>query len=542
VSKLVIEASTHHHRTGGLSKMTEIKSFIRYQNRNKNRPDLIYGTLCTPKRENNKKINNEKWLGRVIDKEKQIYYTRELGYYNFSSDFCVQKLSSDVYKYYADADNLKNTKKGLAIKRKLEDNRQIVDFGSTFIIYEHIKKNNLELLFNFNSIQERDTFLSLIAYCIVESGGYSYANEWWENNYLKFMYPYADLRSHHISELLVKVGKEPFFRNFFENYLNYINKNETKNNILIDSTGLPKAIICPYAAINNHDSMFSNEIRLISVIDKGTGLPIYYRYVPGNVIDVNTLQNILFELKEYDINIDWLILDAGYYSEEILTELYDNNIPFMTKMVPSYKLYGLLVKKYAPNIINSDNLVLYGDRNLFIIKDSVTLFKNQISAFAYICCDEDAKHNEFRDYMNKYDPKKVTDEQFAEDLLYQGIFIIITTIDLSIKDVIPCYYARQSVEQFFDFLKNDIDLLPLRIYNEQTFSGHLMISFIATIIYFAIDKELKKKGIAFSSALKSLKFLHGRIYKDKILPSIPTKKSNDIFKALKIKLNNQILL
>jgi hypothetical protein len=542
VSKLIVEASTHHHCTGGLSKMTEIKSFIRYQNRNKNRPELIYGTLCTPKRENNKKINNEKWLGRVIDKEKQIYYTKELGYYNFSPDFSVQKLSREAYKYYADADNLKNTKKGLVIKSKLERNRQIVDFGSTFLIYEYIKKINFESLFNFNSIQERDTILSLIAYCIVESSEYSYANEWWENSYLKFMYPYADLRSQRINELLVKIGKESYFRNFFENYLNYIRKIETKTNVLIDSTGLPNAIKCPYTAINNHNGIFSNEIRLISVVDKITGFPIYCRYVSGNVINVNTLQNTLFELKEYDINIDWLILDAGYHSEEYLTELYDNNIPFMAKMLPSYELYGLLVKKYAPNIINSDNLVLYGDRKLFIIKDSVTLFKNQISAFAYICCDEDTKHNEFKEYMNKYDPKKITNEQFTDDLLHQGVFIIITTIDLSINDVIPYYYTRQPLEQFFNFLNNDINLLLLRTHNEETFSGHIIICFIATFIYFSIDKELKKKGISFNSALKSLKFLHGHIYKDIILPSIPTKKMNDIFKALKIKLSNQISL
>jgi hypothetical protein len=153
---------TTPHCTGGLSKMTEIKTFIRYQNRNKNRPELVYGTLCTLKRENNKKINNEKCLGRVIDKEKQIYYTKEIGYYKFSSDLSAQKLTSDDYKYYADADNLINTKKGLIIKSKFEKNRQIEDFGSNFVIYEHIKKSNLELLFNFNSIQERDTFYRLL--------------------------------------------------------------------------------------------------------------------------------------------------------------------------------------------------------------------------------------------------------------------------------------------------------------------------------------------------------------------------------------------
>jgi hypothetical protein len=145
---------------------------------------------------------------------------------------------------------------------------------------------------------------------------------------------------------------------------------------------------------------------------------------------VITLKNTLFELKEYGINIDRLILDAGYYSEENLKELYKLNIPFMTRMVPRYSVYDLLLKKYAPNIVNHDNFVEYGHRELYIIKDRIMLFDDQIPVFVYVCCDMEKRHKEYRDYMNKYNHKKTTKQKFDEDMLKFGIFILVSTVEL----------------------------------------------------------------------------------------------------------------
>jgi transposase len=309
---------------------------------------------------------------------------------------------------------------------------------------------------------------------------------------------------------------------------------------LIDSTGLPNAIKCPYTAVNNHNGKISNEIRLISVIDKLTGFPIYYRFVPGNIVDVSTLKNILLEMKEYNINIDRLILDAGYYSDDNIIELYQSKIPFMTRLIPKYSIYNLLIKKYAPNIIERANYVEYGTRHLYIIKDSVMVARDQIPVYAYICCDTDKKNNDYNEYIKNNNMNDISDEKFNNDMLKMGIFIIISTFDLETNEVLPCYYTRQAVEQFFDYLKNDIDLLPLRTHSENTFSGHLMLCFIATIVYLSIDNSLKEKGLSFYSSLKSLKLFNGRVYNDKIIPSVPTKQVNSILRALKIKLEDKI--
>ena len=45
---------------------------MRLQNRNPKRPELTYATLCTHQRLDGRKINNEQWLGRVIDQGKNI--------------------------------------------------------------------------------------------------------------------------------------------------------------------------------------------------------------------------------------------------------------------------------------------------------------------------------------------------------------------------------------------------------------------------------------------------------------------------------------
>ena len=69
------------------------------------------------------------------------------------------------------------------------------------------------------------------------------------------------------------------------------------------------------------------------------GLPIYFRYCPGNVIDVSTLITTIKELKKNGVNTKFSILDAGDYSEENIRRLYYNNISFITRLPVKLKLY-----------------------------------------------------------------------------------------------------------------------------------------------------------------------------------------------------------
>ena len=47
----------------------------------------------------------------------------------------------------------------------------------------------------------------------------------------------------------------------------------------------------------------------IERIDQETGLPIYFRYCPGNVVDVSTLGRTIEELKQMGVNTKFSVME-----------------------------------------------------------------------------------------------------------------------------------------------------------------------------------------------------------------------------------------
>jgi hypothetical protein len=521
--------------------MPKSQGFIRYQIRSKRNVNIEYGTFCVAKWDKICKKNDETWLGRVINKEEGIFYTKILGYYKFKIPSTFEQLSEKESEKYIIIDKAKNLKLGRIKNIKINQRPNTIHLGLSYVINKFILKTGLDKIIPFGTPKDKDSILSLINYKIASNDCYCDAYEWWESDFCRYLYPYADLKQQIISELLAKIGTEKYFRNFFDNYLHYLDKININNNVLIDGTGLKNTIDYPLSPVNNHNGIISNEIILMSVIDRITGLPIYYRYVPGNIVDINTLKKTINELLEYNIQIHRLILDAGYYSEENIAELIALNIPFMTRMHQKNGTYEVLIKQIGPNLQKNENLVKYNHRNIFVKKVQIKIFNSQIPVTAFVCCDPIVKADQYKNYYKNFD-NNIDNDKFDYDLLNMGMFIIVTTIDVSPEEVLPCYYSRQSVEQLFDYIKNTIDTVPLRVQSEETFSGHIMLCFLATIIYHSLDIELRKSGIIFFQAKESLLRLHGNVYNKNLIPDVANKLVNDVLKALKIKLDAKILL
>ncbi|MDR1085950.1 MAG: hypothetical protein LBP22_14120 [Deltaproteobacteria bacterium] len=70
----------------------------------------------------------------------------------------------------------------------------------------------------------------------------------------------------------------------------------------------------------------ANEVRLIYVTDRETFDPIYYRAIPGNIVDVAALKGTVCELKSLNVNVGYSAPDAGYNSESSLEELFSSGI------------------------------------------------------------------------------------------------------------------------------------------------------------------------------------------------------------------------
>ena len=461
-------------------------------------------------------------LGRVIDKDGGVFQSRERGMFRYTLEdgFC------DLPDAYSEK----------ASPAKVE--RLILDFGDSFFLSQYLEQQAFKEAFYQVLPGQTDTLLSLVFYRILTDKKAScYADMWWQGNYASVLFPKAKLASQRISEFLVEVGGEEVQTRFFQEYFRLLYGGRGAAGILIDSSGLPNASKMSVTQISNHNGDINLEARLIYVIDRKTGMPIYFRYCPGNIIDVTTLCTTLAELRQYRIDIDYAIVDAGYYSADNVKELYKNHVRFLTRLAPNRTLFKDIAKGRLPGLMTSANALRYGNRLLYMRKVSVDLYGN--AGFAYVGVDVDSRNQQMKKAAFAAIDDKLTPEDADSRMSKLGVFMIISSEDIGIDEILPLYYTRQQVEQVFDLGKNNVDILPLRIQNEDTFRGHLMITFLATVLLQKLQRDIlakskKKDKINPEGALFALRNQKCKVYIDEIVPQEAVKRINDVYKLFKM--------
>jgi hypothetical protein len=481
------------------------KGFIRYEQKN----GVEYASVYRAKRVGSKKTNDIEWLGRVINKEKGIYRSRERGTFTFTLDGGAVEQQPTIIE------------------------KLILDFGDSYFLNEILERNGFKGLIKATFGELADTVMSLILYRSLQQGASCYAQTWWEGSYSRFLYPNASLSSQRVSESLKTIGDERVQRGFFHEYLRYIAP-LCGNGILVDSTGLPNDICFPLTAINNHRGEISNEARLVLVLDKDSGMPLYFRYVAGNIVDVSTLETTLSEARAYGVNVNYAIVDAGYYSEKNIQALHGSKISFVMRMVSNRKIYKSLISEHATDIEDAKYLVKYRNRFVYIKRVEIDLFGKM--GYAYIAEDMDRKHDEVKKYIcDALENNDASPEEMNAEIRRKGLFILVASDPIDTNDILPLYYTRQTIEQVFDIGKNNVDLLPLRVHGIESFRGHLLLSFLTSAAYVMVNKVLKKTDVCAVGAYRILRNMKCKVFDSKIIVQEANKKMNDIAKKANLK-------
>ena len=484
------------------------KGFIRYQIKN----GVEYAAINKAKRIGGRKINEVEWLGRVIDKEKGIYQSRERGTFTFSFESGVTEMS-------------------LVRNEKL-----ILEFGDSYLLHEILARSGFLSLIREVFEEQADVLLSLVFYKTLLGGANRYAKNWWDGSYGRILFPNARLASQRISEAYKLFGDERLQRRFFRKYLAYISpksKSKSRNGLLIDSTGLPNDISIPLTAIKNHNGTVSNEAKLILVLERKGGMPIYFRYAAGNIVDVSTLESTIAEVRAYDIEVGHAIIDAGYFSEKNIKAMHGSKISFILRMPANRKLYKDLVGAHKSTLESAEHLVKYGDRFVYIKRVAINLYGHK--CYAYVAKDINRSHDETKRYiLENYDNKDITPEEMDAAIQSKGLFVLVSSQRVEPRNILPLYYQRTAIEQVFDISKHNADLLPLRVHSEDAFRGHLLLSFITSVAYLIVNKALKGSNVCAQGAWRILRNLRCKVFDDSFIVQEADKQMNDIAKHVKI--------
>lgn len=434
------------------------------------------------------------YLGKVIDKERRIFWKRKEGYYAFDPETGTARQPDPQFLPDVPVQQ-DGRKKGPPV---------LVDFGDAYFLDRLLDEiGYLEVLKKI-PCSNFDTLRSLISFYTLDCGVASRAKAWYMQSYASYLYPKANLHEQRISETLRKIGSPESFNEFITAHIKYILENTDGDlSVLIDSTGLPNSCNLPCTRISVHEGEVNLEFRLIAVIQKSTGLPLYYEYIEGNIVDISTLERTVLLMSEYGCDIQYCIGDAGYCNPGVMEKLVLSGIDFMTRLNPAYNLFKNTYEKYKEQLHNGTGdkcvTVRYGNRLVRIIKEKQTVgfdkeSKEPCEGFVYLCLDVQANASKIDHLLSSKKARGKTTEELIKMMEKYGVFAIVSTRDIPQEQLLPEYYVRQSVEQYFDFGKNYANYLPVHQHSEETMRGHLLLSFISTFVFVLINNRLGTAG------------------------------------------------
>lgn len=497
------------------------------------KPSGTYATAANSVRgEDGKSVKVDKiYLGKVIDLEKGIFESKERGLFTFDVET----------GNFGDANLAEVPKKESRGKRTAT-----LDFGNAYVFDRYLKDSGIGACIDACGCQNPDTFRALLAYYVFTDEPNSWASTWYDGNYAKLLYPSADMDDRRISEFLRRLGSPDVRMEFFKSYIPLI-CGKDPHSFIIDSLGIPNSIHMPVTAISNHNGELSLEVRMILVCRRTDRMPIYFRYVAGNVIDSSTLIRTADELECMGLNIDYILMDAGYCTLQNMVALLEHHIGFVTRLKPNFTAFREMVRDNLGKL-GPGTRVKHKDRFLRVYSEERVLQEGTGKVWFHLIRDEDAQYTEDKRIYEKWQEGRITEAERDEAYETSGLFILVSSYWLSSEDVIPTYFERGGIEQLIDTGRNSCRLSEAAVHSEEAMNGKWLIQFTALAVVRGMQNtitvakqrmmaskrknkdDIPGRNMCVDQALSALRNQKCDVFEKKILPREKSKDVNTAYR------------
>ena len=361
-------------------------------------------------------------LGLVVDKDNLLFFKEEQGFFHFNpEDQTCTEIPSEHLPSWMEERTLRHKRPPV-----------IVDFGGSYFLDELIKGINYNTVLDKITYQNRDRLYAMLQYYILSNRAANGAEGWYQHNFTKFLYPHANLASARISEFLEAVGSDENRRDFLQEHISYLLKSTDEELcILVDSTGMPNKCDLEYTRVSAHEGDVNIEFRVIVVVQKSTGLPVYFEMIPGNVVDVSTIDMIIQKLKNLGYKVEYSLGDSAYSCPAVLERLVLSGIDFMTRLNPAYDTYKNAVENNLANLDEHGKNVLFHNRTVKILKIPTVIATDKdgkdVTGFVYLCRDINSWHGKSNHFLNSKKVKSYTSEEREAECDRFGLFALVST-------------------------------------------------------------------------------------------------------------------
>ena len=424
-------------------------------------------------------------------------------------------------------------------------------FGDSYLLLKFLEKAGLIAILRtvFNKDGDYERVLAHIVHGVMRDGSRITCDNFIAKSFASYVLKdiaVASLRTD--TDFFKTMGRDETKMTFFKTFIAAMRKDNPSfgTGCYIDSTPLPNDIEDnPFNALCCHGVSSSTvQMRLVLVLDEETGLPVWYDVIPGNVLDINTVMDVLNDVGDnLDIVINSLVLDAGYTSKELLTAFHIGTDKTIIGRMPNRKgyPYKTLYWQIKAMIGKGKYTFVRNKHTYFGFRKEVTVFDQPI--YAYIYVDQYNALQRFRDYLLEHQEEYngLKDKEKDWCTVKYGYFILLSNIDTTPDGLLGQYFCRTEIESVFKTSKEYLDLLPLRKWTDETVRGKILHDIINTIVLLKLRKEYVPSGISINEiAGKTQSLMCSRGKNGLVHVETPNKKTKEYYKILGIEVPSNV--
>jgi transposase len=334
---------------------------------------------------------------------------------------------------------------------------------------------------------------------------------------------------------------------------------------------------------NNKEHDRLPQINLALLFGERSGLPFYYRKLPGNISDAKTVKQLVSEFDILGYKKVKVVLDRGFYSQENINALYQNHQKFIIGVKLGLKYVKAILDEERENLKLWSNLqtqfgaygvcrtiewdyeqerpykgdILKEKRRAYLLlfynpekaaKDQADI--NEYLTGLYNDLMEDRRRDYYAKDYNKFfevieTPKRGRKVKPKEDAMFEaaknyGYFALLSNEVKDPYEALSLYRSKDVVEKAFGNLKERLSFRRMQVSSELSLNGKLFVEFVALIYLSYVKKKMQEAKLfekwTLQGLLDELDTIelfeapeHGRI-----LGEI-TKKQVEIFQSLGVK-------
>ena len=208
------------------------------------------------------------------------------------------------------------------------------------------------------------------------------------------------------------------------------------------------------------------------MVQQKTGLPVFFRYVAGNVIDASTVKRTVEELKGLGINTKFALLDSGYYNGINADILIEAGISFISRVGSNHGIYNEARAQLRGRLEAKENMVKYNGRVYYIMETKVKIGKKKDrDAYGYLCLDTTMRNEKQKSINSRIADDDIEDDDLFDSMQSAGLFMLVCTRKVEKRCLLGLYFTRNQVEEIFKIGKGQGKMLPsgIRRYTPWTF-------------------------------------------------------------------------